>query len=447
VADTRREEQKLWLIRFQIKAVRTRLNLLAIQYWFFISLAIVIFAATTIFMLAALLTPLAFLVSGAIVAAAGLVTIAIAARAAIHRGASPMGAATLADGRAELKGRLTTVLALADGPPQSPLWPYLVEDTYSLRSRFEPARIEPRWLSRTILAPLAVALAVVALSALLRYLSRLPPRGLAVAPTDITADIGDLEVLPADSGVKPNARIYADANTLRQLESKIANAKKSGISKWLDQARRLGGNLQDQVTGNTPLPLPSIHLRASNAQPPSPPSASSRVAQAAPPGPSGQAGSPQADPAAPRVDAGGLGGANRQPPAISLPGEQADQLAQEGAAAPYHPGADQSGGGAGDPAAGVPQGGDAVGGGSSHGAGSDPEHLFGPPEAQQLGSDSFKIAIDATPSDEASSKGAPAYIPPKVSVPLNAQQFPDEPLARSALPPEDAMTVKKVFER
>ncbi|MGH7839390.1 MAG: hypothetical protein ACREQC_16410, partial [Candidatus Binataceae bacterium] len=332
-------------------------------------------------------------------------------------------------------------------PPRSSLWPYLVEDTYGLRGRFEPARIEPRWLSRAILAPLAVALAVVALSAALRYYARLPARGLAVAQSDITADIGDLEVLPADSSVKPNARIYADANTLRQLAAKVAQAKRSGLSRWLDKTRRLAGNLQDQVTGRNPLPLASIHLKSRTpASPNAPPS---QVARSAPAGPAADHRGNSAQNSAGGRSQGANGNArdkDRQPPAVSIPGDQADQMAQNGAAAPYQPGADKSGGGAGDPSAAVPLGGDG-GGGSSHGAGSDPEHLFGPPEAQQLGSDSFKIAIEAAPSDEASSKGAPAYIPPKVRVPLNSQQFADEPLARTSVPPGDQMTIKKVFER
>jgi hypothetical protein len=85
--------------------------------------------------------------------------------------------------------------------------------------------------------------------------------------------------------------------------------------------------------------------------------------------------------------------------------------------------------------------------GSNHSAGSDPGHLFGPASPQVLGSESFKLTVDAQPIDEASSGGAPAYLPPKVRVTLNSQQFPDEPLARTAVSPDDQLTVKRVFER
>jgi hypothetical protein len=124
----------------------------------------------------------------------------------------------------------------------------------------------------------------------------------------------------------------------------------------------------------------------------------------------------------------------------------ADQPAQNGLGVPGQPGND-TGQAAPNDFGVPPAGGAGSGGGSSHGAGSDPEHLFGPLAAQPLGSDSFKITIDAQPSDESSSPGAPAYIPPKIRVPLNSQQRDDEPIARAAVPAADQMTIKRVFER
>ena len=87
------------------------------------------------------------------------------------------------------------------------------------------------------------------------------------------------------------------------------------------------------------------------------------------------------------------------------------------------------------------------GGGANHGVGADPGHLFGPPAPQPFGSDSFKIAIDAEPSDEASAPGSPAYLPPKVRVPLNPNQLPDEPIARAAVPANEQTIIKRVFDR
>jgi hypothetical protein len=448
VAETRREEQKLWLILFQIKAIRTRLNLLAIQYWLFVTITIAIAAAALIFVSAAVMSPLAFIAAVAIVMIAALAAMVRAARAALRQGANQLGAATLADERAALKGRLTTVLALADAPPESSLWPYLLEDTYGLRHRFEPARIEPRWISRSIVALAMVCIMVAGLAAMLRYYASRPLLGAVLPPADITADIGDLEILPADPAAKANAHLYADAATIRQLEAKLANARKGALSSWMDKARTLASNLQDQVAGHTPIQLPSIHLKSRQPEGAEPPSQTAHRASAGPA--NGRAGNDSAGtPLNSQGGSAGIGnpnGQSPQPPPVSIPADQADQMAQNNPFAPTAPGADQSTGGM--PAqSGAAGNGAGLGGGATHGSGSDPEHLFGPPAPQQLGSDSFRIAIDAEPSDETSVKGAPAYIPPKVRVPLNATQFPDEPLARASVPPDDQMTVKRVFER
>jgi hypothetical protein len=38
-------------------------------------------------------------------------------------------------------------------------------------------------------------------------------------------------------------------------------------------------------------------------------------------------------------------------------------------------------------------------------------------------------------------------VPPRIRVPLNSQQYPDQPLARAAVPAADQDTIKRVFER
>ena len=79
--------------------------------------------------------------------------------------------------------------------------------------------------------------------------------------------------------------------------------------------------------------------------------------------------------------------------------------------------------------------------------GGDPQSLFGLAAEQPLGTDNFRIAIAAEPSDESSGPGSPGYVPPKVHVPLNSSQYPDEPLARATVPVDDQMTIKRVFQR
>ena len=446
MAENRREEQKLWLILFQIKAIRTRLNLLAVQYWLFGTVTVLIGAAVLIFLSAIALNPLIFLTTAILVfifAAAATVRVA---RVALRQAANPRRAAAVADDRAALKGRLATVLALAETPPPSSLWPYLVEDTYALRHRFEPSAVEPRWVSRSIFAPATVCIIAAALLMAVRFHRRGPDVVAYPTPTELTADLGNLDIRPADPSLPANARVYADPATLRQLAAKLAQAEKDetnrdGLSRWMNKARQLAGSLQDQVTGQKPLAMPPLTLKLRGEK--SPPAGDDS-------GPSPQAGeqagnhpgaapimppgSPGADPAA--------GGDSRPPVTISP--EDANRMAQSGL--PSLPG-DNSPGSPQDQVGAKVGSGAATEAGSDHSAGADPEHLFGPPSPNQLGSDSFKLTVDARPIDESSSGGAPAYLPPKVRVPLSAQQFPDEPLARTAVPFDDRLTIKRVFER
>lgn len=446
MAENRREEQKLWLIVFQIKAIRTRLNLLAIQYWLYATIAVLIGAATLIFLAALALRPLTFLAAGVLVVVCALVAAVRVTRMALRSAANPTRAAAVADRRAELKGRLATVLALAETPPPSPLWPYLVEDTYALRQRFEPAVVEPRWISRSIVAPAAAGILAATLLMAVRFERRRPAFVSGMPPAELTADLGNLEIRPADPSMPANARVYADPATLRQLATKLAQAEKQehdrgGVARWMSKARQLAGSLQDQVTGQKPLKLPPLTLRLKGEKSPPPAADSGSTPPAEESAGSHPSGAPIAPPGAPGTEGAPPG--DSQPP-VNLTPEDANRLAQNGL--PAAPG-DNSTGAPQDQAGAKVGSGYASEAGSDHSLGSDPEHLFGPPAPRTLGADSFKLTVEARPIDESSSGGAPAYLPPKVRVPLSAQQYPDEPLARAAVPFDDRATVKRVFER
>jgi hypothetical protein len=122
VLEDRRNDQKLWLILFQIKGIRARLNSLAIQHWLFGTLAVLICAAALIFLSAVSLGPLAFLFAGAFFVAASIIAVVHVARSSFKMRASHEKAAALADERAQLKGRLMTVLTKADASKPSALW-------------------------------------------------------------------------------------------------------------------------------------------------------------------------------------------------------------------------------------------------------------------------------------------------------------------------------------
>jgi len=95
----------------------------------------------------------------------------------------------------------------------------------------------------------------------------------------------------------------------------------------------------------------------------------------------------------------------------------------------------------------VPPGGTLGSGGSDHGSGTDPQHLYGEAEKPPLGNDTFKIPVEVGPSDEGSSNTAPASPPQRTKSTLNASQAPDEPFERASIPASDRVTIKRVFER
>lgn len=449
VASNRRDEQKLWLILFQIKGLRARLNFLAFQHWFFSTLAILIGGAALVFAAAYLAGPLKFLIIAAAAVALGLYGLVCAVRWGFGGHVTTAGAAAIADNRAGLKGRLLTVLSAADSPSDSPLWPYLVEDTYGLRQNFEPARIEPRWLSRSFFGLVAaLGLAMLLIPFALSHGGVLRRAGGTGGRGEMTADISNLDIRPADPALEPNAEIFADQATLRKLQQKLSaeensEAAKDAFSRWMNKARNLGGDLQRHLTGHSRDHHSPMRLHLTDRNPSDNPAGAHKA------GPPANADNHQPGGGASSQSAGR--GASNSPsqsprPPVSLPQSEADRLARNAANLPGQPGSDPARSNPSDAETAL-NGNAGDGGGSSHGAGSDPEHLFGPPSAEPLGSNSFKITIDAQPSDESSTPGAPAYIPPKIRVPLNSTQYPDEPMARASVPASDQLTIKRVFER
>jgi len=99
VSETRRDEQKLWLILFQIKGVRSRLNFLAMQRWLFAGIAILIGAVALTFFAAASLGPLTFLGVAIFLLLAAIVGIIRETMLVRAMRTSPARAAAIADTR------------------------------------------------------------------------------------------------------------------------------------------------------------------------------------------------------------------------------------------------------------------------------------------------------------------------------------------------------------
>jgi hypothetical protein len=446
-SEDRRADEKLGQILGRVGSVRTRLNSLALQHAVFYTLAIVVASCAAVLLGAFMLSPLAFLLAGcglAIVAVAG---ISSAVRAGWQMRASPVRAAAIADDRAELKGRLSTIVALADSESRGPLWSYLVEDTIGYQDEFAPAKIEQRRVSRAIY-PLAGAMVLAALAFPISKIKRAPQVAGVNGQNDLTVDLDDLHLRPAEPGDESGMQVTADAATMRRLEDKLARESAAGgdvpgnsMNELMNRARDLAGNLQNKLTGQQSSSQQRLNLRladAGNDQDQNeihraPDTQKNRHGEVAgqfkqdEPKSKSEFDLPREDDSRQpdsRPTGGGAGPAAESNAGINNPNKDdnaADRSIQDGE--------------------------NSSNGGEAHGIGADPDSLFGAPTAAKLGNEGFEIAIEARPVDHGAKGSGHAYVPPKVRTPLNLNQQPDEPVARAAVPAADRTTIKRVFER
>jgi hypothetical protein len=444
-----RADEKLVHILGRVASVRSRLNSLAIQHATFYTLAIVILCAAAIFGAAYLVAPLVFLIGGAalvLVSAAGIVS---AIRAGWRMRANAVRAAGIADDRAELKGRLSTVVALAHSGNRGPLWSYLIEDTLGYQDEFKTSKIERRRVSRAVY-PLAGAIVMALLTvpiSRIRHPLQINPAG---EQDDLTVNLDDLHLRPADPGDESGMQVSADPATLRKLEEKLAREGAKGgdvggnsLNDLLNRARDMAGNLQGKLTGQQAASKQRLNLRLADAGNDqdrnqiqrAPDAQKKRNGETA-----GQFKHDQPKSGAeinlpPEDD-------SRQPNSQPSPGGNS-QAGVEGNSGQDNPNKDDS---ATDRS--IQQSGEnSSNGGEAHGIGADPDSLFGAPAAAKLGSEGFEIAIEARPVDHGAKGAGHAYVPPKVRTPLSLNQEPDEPVARAAVPADDRTTIKRVFER
>ncbi len=439
--------EKLALILGRVGSVRWRLNSLAAQHATFYTLAIVIASSAAIYAAAYLFSPLAFLIFTPLISILAILGTVSAIRAGWRMRASAVRAASIADDRAELKGRLSTIVALAHKPNHGTLWSYLVEDTLGYRDEFAPARIERRRISRAIY-PFAGAI-VLALLAL--PISRLRHKPL-IAPdsvSDLTVDLDDLHLRAAEPGEEAGMQVNADPETMRRLQDKLARENPAGsdatgnsLNQLVNRARDMAGHFQSKLTGQQPPIKQRLNLRLADSgaetqqdQIHRGPDAKKRHGDVA-----GQFKQDQphsnSELNLPRQDD------SRPPnkwPTPNRNGENGTELGS-GKDNPSNQDSamDRS----------IQQGAEnGSNGGEGHGIGADPDSLFGAPAASKLGTEGFEIAIEARPIDHGAKGAGHAYVPPKVRTPLNLNQQPDEPVARAAVPAEDRSTIKRVFER
>ena len=444
----RRAEEKLALILREVASVRWRLNSLAVQRGVFLGLAVVIAAGAVIYLAAMLLGPLAFLscaIAAALALAAGLWR---SIRSALRLSANLAGAAQVADERAELRGRLVTIVEAAPEVRSKPLWAFLLEDTIGRRDEFAPGRIVRHRISRSLFA-LAGALLLAGIAIPLARTVHAPAAAAISQQADITLDLDQLQLRPADADSEGGLEVQADAATMRRLEEKLARegassgAGNSGsVDKLLTRARSLAGKVQSRLRGQS-ADKPRLTLKladaATNPDSSHPDDNPEPWRSGASHEPAGQFEQDHRDAEAP------------------LPAEPRQKNREAAPAPDDNPrGRSETGGSHDVPAADT----DAerrdddnqradmqTGGAASHGVGTDPQTLFGSQTDSKLGSEGFEIAIEAQPLEHGAKGAGRAYLPPKVRTPLNAHQQPDQPVTRAALAPDDQATIKRVFER
>jgi len=441
--------KKLGLIMGRMGSIRARLNSLAWQHAIFYTLGILIAAAAAVFVGAYVLSPLVFLIFTPAIAIAAVLGTVSAIRAGWRMRASAERAAMIADERAELKGRLSTIVALAHKPNPGVLWSYLVEDTLGHQEQYAPGRIERRRVSRGIF-PFAAAIALAALALPLSRLKHPSPIAPGDQASDLTLDLDDLHLRAAEPGDESGMEVSADPETMRRLQDKLARENPAGgdgagnsLNQLVNRARDMAGNLQSKLTGQQPPNRQRLNLRLADA------------------GTDRDQGTIHRAPDANKKRHGDVAGQFKQDKPrskneLNLP-PQDDSRPPNNWPSPGRNGGNsaEAGGGKDDPTdqdaatdRSIQQSGEnGSNGGESHGIGADPDSLFGAPAASKLGTEGFEIAIEARPIDHGAKGAGHAYVPPKVRTPLNSNQEPDEPVARAAVPAEDRTTIKRVFER
>jgi len=281
-------------------------------------------------------------------------------------------------------------------------------------------------------------------------ISRVHGKPLPIPPgqDEVTMDLDDLH-LRADSDSDDGVEVHADARTMRRLEDKLAAEGVAGkgktsdtpMDKMMNHAKDLAGRLQDKLTGRGSQKSRLTLKLADNSQqmdslerhdlPKLNPHRQGEDADAHfdREKTSGDSSFPNAstmttnDP-----EKNNLGGSNL---------DESDPRQQH--ITPQDTSSDKS-----SDQANPDQ---SSNGGFAHGIGADPDTLFGAPSDPKMAGQGFEISIDARSEVKGPEAAGHAYLPPKVRTSLASNQHPDEPIARSSVPDDDRLAIKKVFER
>ena len=239
----------------QLVRVKRRINLLAAQQLAFSSLGLLIGAGGLLVIAAFLLSTSHFLALGVLLAVLLLTLLPLVAIRAWRRFAGLERAAAIVDQKAELNGRLSTILALAEKEGDKTLWPFLVEDTVGRLDDFQPNRIEKHRISRSIYGFVAACL-IASLAGLMTYSARRNQEALRKFLKNFTLQVDPSEIAPSDNPSDGGTQVEADPETLRSLAERLEAANqnshggnRSAMDQLAHKAKDLASNLQDRLTG------------------------------------------------------------------------------------------------------------------------------------------------------------------------------------------------------
>ncbi len=453
----RKAEEKLGLIFGRIGSIRGRLNSLAWQRAAFGTLGWLVAIGAIVVLAAFYLQPLFFLIAAALLGFIAIAGVPNSLRAGWGMHVTRGAAASIADRRADLKGRLETIVELGHrrkvvqlrhSPEHLLLWSYLIEDTLSRQEEFAPARIEARRISRSIYGFLGALLVAVAIIPLIARLHG-RPIPLPANQDEMTVDLNDLHLRAADSDSDDGAEVHADARTMRRLQDKLAAEGAAGSGKssdtpmdnMMNHAKDLAGRLQDKLTGRASQRAQITLKLADNSQDLN--SLEKRDPIKLNPHRKGEDADAHFEHEKTGNDSSTLNPNNvvpNDPEKSTLAGSGGDDVSTpDQRANPTDHSADKSSDQVSSDSS--------SNGGSAHGIGADPDTLFGTATDPKLGGQGFEISIDARSENKGPKAAGHAYLPPKVRTPLNSSQHPDEPIARAAVPEDDRAAIKRVFER
>lgn len=403
----------------QTTRVRRRLNLIALEQALFVTAGAVVLSLTLLVLLAFVLSPLGYACVTWLTLAAVVVTGVTRLRRLRRSWVPGAAAAVMIDHRAGLEDRLATLTTADAAARASRLWNFLLRENLRLLPRWEPRRVAPRLLPRSVWFFLCSLL----LAALVAY--RIPRAdGRTAAPAARLPERS--KDAPADGSGESEAAQNAQGSALARLWRDLPERMRQAI---------VGQSSARMFAGSIPRKTAPVHDERN-----APAIVGSRISNSGPV--RSEAATEQARRLAERSSAG--------PPGRDAERRPADRGPTDPAAAPARGDRPKTLPNAlrGDAPKSLAKGSSAAatGGGAGAGMGGDEKGLLGDRHAAEEARGSFTFDLDALRGGKSgpAGEGEPSARPPAA---LGPEQRLDDAVRRAQVPPEYEKIVQRLFSR